>query len=54
VRTTLTVYAGLVEANRAGLRGDLETAFGAARSSGPHGESGELARGLTLIGGNTG
>jgi integrase len=28
-RTTLTVYAGLVETNRAGLRGDLETAFGA-------------------------
>jgi integrase len=28
VRTTLTVYAGLVETNRAALRGDLETAFG--------------------------
>ena len=28
VRTTLTVYAGLVETNRAGLRGELETAFG--------------------------
>jgi integrase len=30
VRTTLTVYAGLVETNRAGLRGELETAFAAA------------------------
>jgi integrase len=28
VRTTLTVYAGLVETNRAGLRGELETALG--------------------------
>lgn len=28
VRTTLTVYAGLVETRRAGLRGDLETAWG--------------------------
>jgi integrase len=33
VRTTLTVYAGLVETNRAGLRGDLETAFGARVSA---------------------
>ena len=31
VRTTLTVYAGLVETNRAGLRDDLKTAFGAER-----------------------
>ena len=34
VRTTLTVYAGLVETNRAGLRGDLETAFAAPTPTG--------------------
>lgn len=29
VRTTLTVYAGLVEANRAGMRSKLEAALSA-------------------------
>ena len=31
VRTTLTVYAGLVEATRDGMRGELEAALGAAK-----------------------
>jgi len=30
VRTTLTVSAGLVEANRASMRGELEQALGAS------------------------